>query len=308
MSDQIAILITGSQGFVGQALMRRLQQQLASDQLFGLDRSTCDLADPEAVHDFFTRHRPEAIVHLAASLDRRPTPEAWTSQWRNTFTAGRLVLEAAAAHGVQRMIMSGSIEELGNQEGELGTDRRASPVSVYGLCKSLLHDVAAFHARQTNMRVDWFRPFIVYGPGQVGSMLMPYAFESARTGTPANFTDGAQQRDFLYIDDLVDWIIASLGAGTPSDGTSSGGQVIDHNIGRGESIPVRTALELIAKQFPGARFNIGAIPRRHGEPDVQVAPKPRASAMAPWTWAPAVSLREGISATAKWHRSTRTEH
>src|SRR2546429_167434 len=55
----------------------------------------------------------------------------------------------------------------------------------------------------------WLRPFVVYGPGQTGSMVLPYAVAQAQAGQPARFSDGEQRRDFVYVDDVAEAFFAA---------------------------------------------------------------------------------------------------
>jgi nucleoside-diphosphate-sugar epimerase len=255
-----------------------------------LTRRDLDLANRVAVDQWFSANRSDAVVHLASSLDRRATDEASESQWRDTFCAGRNVVESAARHGVHHLIAAGSLDELGPAKGRLGTARRAAPVTTYGLCKNLVREVAEFATRKGTFMVDWMRPFVVYGPGQRGSMLVPAAFEAASNGTIAEFSDGRQQRDFVFVDDVVDWVISMIESNTSS---------VDpafrmHHLGSAVATPVREVIAGIRSLFPAADLRLGAIARRAGEPFTQVATSP----ISPTP----VELSEGLMRTASWWR------
>lgn len=291
----VDVLITGASGFVGRALRRALERQ-GDLRVLGLGREDLDLADGPQVYKVLDAARPHNVVHLAAALPAGgEDPAARDRQWRDTFLAGRNVIEAARDVGVIHLLAAGSVAELGDQGGALSPDLPARPRSTYGLCKTLVVDVAAFAARQAPLRVDWFRPFTVYGPGQTGSMLVPAAFAAAVEGRPAAFTDGSQQRDFLFIDDLVAWIMGGLAWYPPGDGP---GELAVHHLGTGRPTPVHRVLAHVAGHFPQAQFHVGALPRRPEEPDCQVA----LARPAPWPWVPRTSLEDGLAATAAWWR------
>jgi UDP-glucose 4-epimerase len=288
------VLVTGAAGFIGRRLVARLRD--AGEAVMPVDRADVDLADSAAVVRLLNEVRPKRVVHLAGSLDRRADPEALAGQWRDTFDAGRNVVLAAGASGVRHILAAGSIEELGSQGGMLTPGLPSVPVTTYGLCKSLLREVTGFAARGAGLRADWFRPFIVYGPGQQGPMVVPYAFESAARGTTAEFSAGVQERDFVYVDDVVDWLFQGLHA--EIDGRP--GSLVVQHLGSGTPIAVRDVLRLVAAEFPGAAFNVGALPQRSHEPPVQFSgPNPGGE---PWSWAPGVDIEEGIRLTANWWR------
>jgi nucleoside-diphosphate-sugar epimerase len=158
---------------------------------------------------------------------------------------------------------------------------------------------ARYTTRRAPLRVDWFRPFTVYGPGQTGPMMIPVAFAAAMSGASADFTDGLQQRDFLYIDDLLDWLELALQT-TPA----GSGEFHLHHLGTGIGTPVREVLAAIAAEFPGARFNLGAVPRRPDEPLRQIAAPYRFPEAPLSRWSLQTSWRAGIARTsAAWRKS-----
>jgi nucleoside-diphosphate-sugar epimerase len=288
--ERMKLVVTGARGFLGRAFVTHLES--AGVPVVALGRAEVELTDAVSVRGALADLRPTIVVHLAGSLARGNGPEVERAQWKDTFLAGKNVVETCAALGAQRVVIAGSVDELGDQGGALTPEALAKPRSPYGLCKSLLREVAAFHARRGALRVDWFRPFTVYGPGQQGPMLIAAAFEAARTGLPAEFTDGQQLRDFLYVDDLVDWLVALL----QPDREAMPSGIHVHHVGTGIGTPVVDVLRAISAEFPGAQFRIGALPRRPQEPKIQVA------SLHPGPWRPRVSLREGLRRTAAWWR------
>lgn len=292
MSHPPTTLVTGAGGFIGSALMRA-----AAGDLVGTTRDEVSLTSPAEVRALLEAVRPRRLVHLAGSIDKGASAADRERQWQDTFLAGRVLLEAAAEAGVRHIVAAGSIEELGSAEGVLEPDTPPRPVSWYGLCKSWVRELAHYHARLGAFRVDWFRPFIVYGPGQVrDDMLLPGAFRAAVEGRSADFTDGRQVRDFLLIDDLVAWLRLVLAV--PLGTTSSSFEV--HHLGSGCGVEVRQVLEWIGAAFPGADFHLGARARRPGEPSIQVAAPYRATEASLSRWKAQTALPEGIARTAAW--------
>ena len=289
-------LVTGGGGFVGSHVVSLLERQRPGTmEVLAPSRAELDLTDGSAVGTFLRRHRVTGIIHLAASVDRSSTPEGERSQWRDTFESGRIVIDQASNAGVRHLIAAGSIEELGHCAGVVDEEQRAQPATLYGLCKSLLREYAEYIARRGDLRIDWFRPFVVYGPGQTGTMVIPSAFKAAVTGEPCDFSDGVQQRDFLFVDDLARWIAAATGLG-------SSARFKIHHLGTGAAVPVREVLEAVLDEFPSAPLRIGARPRRPGEPLMPVAPRYRSDEPAVSSWVTEVGLREGLRRTASWWR------
>jgi nucleoside-diphosphate-sugar epimerase len=282
------ILVTGAAGFIGRALMTELRRAAPAARLLGVSRSDIDLAGEREVDGLFAAVLPKTVVHLAASMER----DDRALQERDTFVAGSNVVRAAAANGTRRLLAAGSIEELGDQSGILTRACAPSPRTPYGSCKVRLREVAAAEAGAAGMHVDWFRPFVVYGPGQRGPMLIPYAMRSAVADIPGAFSVGAQQRDFLYVGDLARWIVSAI----LEDPPPADAPLTVHHVGTAVATSVAGVVQQVAALFPGWRYELGARPPREGEPSLQVAPSPEG------TWRPRVSLEDGLAATAEWWR------
>jgi nucleoside-diphosphate-sugar epimerase len=281
---------------LGRALVGRLAGS-GRYSVLGLDRAEGDLAAPGIYEALLGDGSATTVVHLAASLDRSPGGEA--GQWRDTFALGRNVVGGSVAMGVPHLVIAGSMDELGSASGSLGSDVPSRPGTVYGLCKALLREVAEFETRRHPVRVDWFRPTVVYGPGQLGSMLIPGSCEAAARGLALDVTDGRQMRDFLFVDDLVAWIELAIEQGCAENGAGHVQGFELHHVGTGRPTPVGAVLDRIEAAFPGARFNRGARARGAHEPEVQVVAAdgtgiPGWRAMVPW--------EEGIVRTIDWWR------
>jgi nucleoside-diphosphate-sugar epimerase len=291
--------VTGAGGWIGSLLVSRLLDASTGTDIQAPSRVELNLADSQQVETFLVESRPRKIVHLAASMARDADSSSIAEQWHDTFLAGRNVAQAAATAGVHQIIMAGTMEELGDQPGVLETDLPSQPRTTHGLCKTLVREVARFEARRGPMRIDWIRPTTAYGPGQRGPMVVPSACAAARSGRPTAFTIGIQKRDFLFVEDLLDWILLAL------DDRVSGQELGFHlhHLGTGMGVTVREVLDLIASELPGARFELGAIPRRVHEPLVQIAPPYRSEDPVLSSWRAKTTWEAGIKRTTDWWRA-----
>lgn len=294
-----SLLVTGGGGFLGQRLLRRLQGEARG--LCAPGRDDLDLRDVGRVEEYMRQNRVETVVHLAACMDRREIPEAQEQQWRDTFDTGRALFLAASRAGVRRVIAAGSMDEVGVVDGLVGPDAPSQPITTYGLCKSLALETARFLAPRYGIQFEWFRPTAIYGPGQGdGPMLIPSAFVSGMSKAPKQFTSGEQKRDFVYVDDIVDWIVRALQL--PFDDADASGAVCVHHLGSGTPIAVAEVLREIEK-LTGGTFELGAIPRRPGEPDLFGVP-PYVEDRAPLdAWHATTTLQEGLSNTWQWWKT-----
>jgi nucleoside-diphosphate-sugar epimerase len=116
-------------------------------------------------------------------------------------------------------------------------------------------------------------------------MVIPYALRQAMSGAEAEFSDGLQVRDFVYVDDVADAFCVACS--TPGAGFR------ELNIGTGQGVRIRDVVETIAASL-GARqrFRFGVRQRRMNEPDDRIAAVGRAREELGWS--ARTSWREGI--------------
>ncbi len=291
------IVVTGSEGFLGRRVVDRLAA--AGDLVVAVDRlfhsgpvrdrvvhHQSDLEDPALLLPPGTHpNTPFVLIHLAWDMRRYQGYGIQAGQVRQFAN----LLDFWGQHGLQRAVVMGSAEEYGGSAGILSeTSPPRFPLSPYGWAKRAARDLAVSWCERTGRPVTWLRPFIMYGPGQKGDMVIPFAIESAQLRRTAEMTDGLQQRDFVYIDDVADAV--ALAALREVGGWS------EFNLGRGEGVRVADMVRAIAAHFRADDcFHLGARPRRPNEPDVQVADCTKARTLLGWK--ADVSWQNGLERT-----------
>ena len=274
------ILVTGAAGFLGRRLWPRLlaagHRVVAADRtpgpaLEGVTWLASDLSATEPV--LAAGAGATALIHLA--WDMRREGDRFAPQAAQVEMTARL-LDAAAEHGIRRWIGLGSAEEYGRRGGCLAEDAASvGPLTPYGWAKRAAGELAQAKAARAGAGLIWLRPFIVYGPGQRGDMAIPYAYRAACAGARAEFSDALQVRDFVFVDDVVDALLAALR--TP-EGTTA---VV--NLCTGQGVVLRSVLEEVGRRWgQPANFVFGARPRRPGEPDEQIGDPSRAADVLGW--------------------------
>ncbi len=277
-------VVTGSEGFLGRALIPRLAATgypvLAidriphrTDPILGVRYHQADLAEPQFLLPAdVDPSAPFSLIHLAWDMRRFDGFAIQAEQIRQVAN----LLDYWGTHGLRRLLVMGSAEEYGGRAGQLSeSDTPVLPLSAYGWAKRCTRDLVESWSLKTGLPAIWLRPFIIYGPGQRGDLLIPSALAAARQKQRTAFTDGKQGRDFIWVDDVVEAIVLSVQKGL------AGFQ--EFNLGRGESVPVADVLLAIAKHYHvETLFELGARLRRPGEPDVQVANATRAREQLGW--------------------------
>ncbi len=213
------ILITGTTGFVGQAVCKKLREQ--NHMLTGTTR-TADLGSgPERVPLY---HIPEmgpdsdwsrvvsgaeVLIHLAGRVhvmkERVPDPLA---EFRRINTAGtKKLAEQAAAAGVKRFIFISSIKVAGEISPATGFSEQdpAHPEDPYGISKWEAEQALIEIAKTTGMEVVTLRPPLVYGPGVKGNF---HALLTAiHRGKPLPLGAIENQRSLIFVGNLADAIV-----------------------------------------------------------------------------------------------------
>lgn len=287
------ILITGANGFIGRRLVSRLANEshfvVAADRADSLEPLPAgvryvvsDLTDASAVLSAVTG--PFVLIHLAWETDRSKD-QGGQAECFSRF------LEACVPRGLKRVVALGSSEEYGSRGGVLREqDAPISPLTPYGTAKRAARDMLKSFSEKSGISALWLRPFTVYGPGQQGNMMIPYAVRCAKDRIPAQFTDGLQSRDFVYVEDVIEALVKSV--------TVECTGFSEINIGSGSAVRVRDVLGLIAGAMNAQDiFQFGALPRRAGEPDIQQADIRAAERLLGWQ--PVTTLCDGIAETCR---------
>lgn len=242
-------LVTGAAGFLGSALANRLAHE--GHQVRGLDDLSA--GDPDRLHPnvLFTRgdvsDRPklwtllqdvDSVYHLAARVSV-PESVIYPREYNAVNVGGTVsVMEAMRDVGVRRVVLISSGSVYGDQQSQPLTEKTSpEPASPYAVSKL----AAEFYVRTIGALwgIDTvvLRVFNAYGPGQPLPAAHPpviphFLRETARNGSLVIHGQGLQTRDFVFVDDVVEAMVASATA------PSINRQVI--NIGSGEEMNIRS--------------------------------------------------------------------
>jgi len=228
------ILVTGGAGFIGSALTRRLiqdghtvvvidsfndyydvQLKRARQQEFlaGSKVYEVDITDHDQLSGVFTEHQFDLVCHLAAQAGVRYSLEA-PSVYVNTNVLGtQLLYELMRQHNVPKMILASSSSVYGTSTMApfKETDSAVSPVSVYAATKRAAELVGHAYHEQYGTQTTALRFFTVYGPwGRPDMALFKFA-NLMQSGKPIEiYNEGNLQRDFTYIDDIVNGFVSAV--------------------------------------------------------------------------------------------------
>ena len=260
------ILVTGSAGFVGYHLCRRLLDDGHSvhgvDSLVpyydvalkharharlegpGFTAHIQDVADMPAMAAVLAAAQPDMVVHLAAQAGVRYAldhPEAYVSaNMVGTFNLLELVRQAPVRHFLMASTSSayGASTAMPFRE----TDAADTPLNIYAASKRSAELMGHCYAHLWRQPVTAFRFFTVYGPwGRPDMALFKFTAAALRGEAIELYGEGEMARDFTYIDDLVEAITRLMDVPPPDAGVAPFRVV---NIGRGAPVGL---LEFVAE-------------------------------------------------------------
>lgn len=227
------VLVTGSAGFIGFHLSRRLladghevtgfdgmtpyyDVRLKQQRHEILKRSNAFTAhigmleDKEALQRAFAEANPDIVVHLAAQAGVRYSlehPEAYVSaNMIGTFN----VLEAARQWAPQHLLLASTSSVYGGNEQMpfSETDLTDAPITLYAATKKAAEAMSHSYAHLWALPTTCFRFFTVYGPWGRPDMALFKFVSAIERGQPIEiYGEGKMQRDFTYVDDLVEAIV-----------------------------------------------------------------------------------------------------
>jgi UDP-glucuronate 4-epimerase len=329
------VLVTGAAGFIGSQLSKRLLDnginvvgldnlnpyysvKLKEDrlaQLEGHPRFTfarLDLAERAGMERLFAANRFDVVVNLAAQAGVRyslKNPQAYIEANIVGFTN---ILEGCRHHGVKHLVFASSSSVYGaNTKMPFSVhDNVDHPVSLYAASKKANELMAHTYSHLYGLACTGLRFFTVYGPWGRPDMALFLFTDAILKGRPIQvFNHGRMQRDFTYIDDIVEGVVRVMGrlpapnpawsGERPDPGTSYAPYKI-YNIGNNQPVELNTFIATIEsvlgrtaqKEF--LDMQPGDVPATYADVD---------DLMADVGFKPATPIREGIERFVAWYKS-----
>ena len=308
------ILVTGVAGFIGSHLAERLLHD--GHQVLGIDNFndfydpeikrrnvvplesnpdfecvTGDILDTKLLKSTFGRFRPERVTHLAAMAGVRPSVEDPGYYQKVNLEGTFNLLERCRYDGVGHFVFASSSSVYGERQRVPFSEEDPvdEPISPYAATKKAGELVCYTYHHLFGIAVHCLRFFTVYGPRQRPEMAIHKFARLIRDGDELTlYGDGSSSRDYTYIDDIVDGVVASI-------------QRVDgyrvYNIGDSKSVRLSDLVDKIGKA-------LGKTPRvkyRTPQPgDVSLTSADISRAAAELDYAPAVDIDEGIRRFVEW--------
>src|SRR5438876_7337105 len=228
------VLVTGGAGFIGSHLVEKLlasghevvilddfndfyDPQTKHANIAGLARDVTiyhvDLRDSELVRNLFHREKVDAIAHLAARAGVRPSIQQPRLYYDTNVNGTLHLLEAARVTEVERFVFASSSSVYGILKTvPFSEDQHLTQTfSPYAATKIAGEFLCSTFSHLYQMRVVALRYFTVYGPRQRPDLAIHQFTRRIYAGQPIDqFGDGSTRRDYTYIDDIIQGVLAAL--------------------------------------------------------------------------------------------------
>lgn len=324
MRDTEPILVTGAAGFIGSFVAARLAAagcnvigcdnfnsyylpKLKYDRVktllspVGVECALVELSDAIQVHDMFRKYEPSLVVHLAAQAGVRYSISNPSAYIQSNLVAFGNILEACQQRKVKHLVYASSSSVYGaNLKVPFHEDDRTDePVSLYAATKKANELMAYCFSHLHGLPATGLRFFTVYGPWGRPDMAYFSFTEKILRGEPIPvYANGQLQRDFTYIDDIVEGVVRSLFR--PS---AEGRGMVRHavyNIGNHQPVSVMEFVRTLERVL-GRDAEIEMLPMQPGDVPATYADTERLRRHV--GFAPATPLESGLRRFVDWYRA-----
>lgn len=337
------VLVTGAAGFIGMHLCKRLlaegyevvgvdnlnnyyEVQLKLDRLKELGVTEVsqekayhnnfrfkrlDVACREAVEQLFSEVNPPLVVHLAAQAGVRYSIENPYVYIESNIVGFTHILECCRRTGVEHLVYASSSSVYGlNSDVPYSEDTSiAHPVSLYAATKKSNELMAHVYSHLYALATTGLRFFTVYGPWGRPDMSPHLFVHSILSGKPLRiFNHGDMYRDFTYIDDIINGVMAVLEKPAAADEkwraashspSSSNAPYRIYNIGHSSPVHLLEFIEEVERAC-GCRAERELLPMQPGDVYQTYADTQRLAEE--FGYQPQTSIREGVHQFVEWFR------
>ncbi|MBP3920925.1 MAG: GDP-mannose 4,6-dehydratase [Bacilli bacterium] len=334
------ILVTGSAGFIGFYLSKRLLEEINNVQVIGLDSvndyydvslkeyrldilSKYDnftfikgnLADKQLINKVFEDYKPNIVVNLAAQAGVRYSIDHPDVYIESNLIGFYNILEACRYNPVEHLVYASSSSVYGgNTKVPFSTDDKVdNPISLYAATKKSNELLAHCYSKLYNIPSTGLRFFTVYGPaGRPDMAYFGFTNKLINGETIKIFNYGNCKRDFTYVDDIVEGIIRVM-KGAPKKENGADGLPIPpyavYNIGNSNPENLLDFVQILQEELIRAKVlpedydfesHKELVPMQAG--DVPITYADTSALEQDYGFKPSTSLRDGLRKFAEWYK------
>ena len=337
----MTVFVSGAAGFIGAAVCERLLAR--GERVVGFDNFNpyydpalkrariaqlqataartdtswalieADLEDRAAVEAAFTQHKPTTVIHLAAQAGVRHSIENPAAYIQANLVGFGHILEGCRHHGVEHLVYASSSSVYGGNTNLPFTEHQPvnHPVSLYAATKKANELMAHTYSHLYGLPATGLRFFTVYGPWGRPDMAPMLFAKAILAGEPIRvFNQGRMRRDFTYIDDIVNGVIAcadkpasadpSFDTAAPDPATSWAPHRL-FNIGNSQPVQLLYFIDLLERAL-GRQAIRDLQPMQPGDVEATAADT---SLLEAWVgFRPSTSIEVGVESFARWYQAS----
>ena len=333
------ILITGSSGFIGFYLCKRLLIENPTTTIIGIDNMNNyydvrlkeyrlselqkysnftfikgDISDKSLIMSLFEKYHFDTVVNLAAQAGVRYSIENPDAYINSNIIGFYNILEACRHYPVNHLVYASSSSIYGgNKKIPFSTDDKVdNPVSLYAATKKSNELMAHCYSKLYNIPTTGLRFFTVYGPaGRPDMAYFGFTDKLVKGKTIEIFNYGNCKRDFTYVDDIVEGIIRVMQKPLEKKNGEDGLPIPPYalyNIGGGTPENLMDFVQILSEELIQAKvlpadFDIKQymelVPMQAG--DVPITYADSSTLERDFGFTPKIKLREGLWNFAEWY-------
>ncbi|MDP4029404.1 MAG: NAD-dependent epimerase [Gallionella sp.] len=327
------ILVTGCAGFIGMHTCKRLLAR--GDEVVGIDNlndyydvqlkkdrlaqlspfesfsfSELDMTDRDGVSTLFAGHHFQRVIHLAAQPGVRYSIKKPHAYIQSNLVGFANILEGCRHHKIEHLVFASSSSVYGaNTAIPFSTNQNVDhPVSLYAATKKAGELITHSYSHLYGLPATCLRLFTVYGPWGRPDMSPSLFAKSILEGKPIDvFNHGKMQRDFTYIDDIVEGVVRVTDRpATPDpvfdtanpDPSTSYAPYRVYNIGNHQPVELMTFIETLENAL-GKKAIKNLLPMQAG--DVVATFAETSKLRDEFGFTPVTSLQKGVGEFVKWY-------
>jgi UDP-glucuronate 4-epimerase len=282
---------------LNEAESKLFKNETKSNKFKSLRFSRIDLIDYESIDDLFRREQFEVVCNLAAQAGVRYSIENPKSYIDSNITGFLNILEGCRNHNVKHLVYASSSSVYGeNKNIPFGTtDRVDHPISLYAATKKSNELMAHTYGHLFGFKTTGLRFFTVYGPWGRPDMAYYLFTDAISKNKPIKvFNNGKMQRDFTYIDDIVNGVTRIIEKNIDSRELYK-----IYNIGNNKTESLRDFITTIEKAM-GKEAIKEMYPMQQG--DVEKTFADIDDLIADYSYRPKTSISVGVENFIKWFK------
>lgn len=207
------ILVTGANGFMGHGIIRELSK--TGNEIIASDFSDFTYDYPNTIskagnlfeieNPFSFYGNPDVVLHLAWRDGFKHASENHINDLPKHYE----FLQKMVTSGVKKLVVLGTMHEVGFHEGSINENTPCKPLSLYGISKNALRQMTELLVKNTETKLQWIRGFYIVDNTTKGCSIFSKIMQAAEEGKKTfPFTSGINQFDFLDFDEFCKQVAA----------------------------------------------------------------------------------------------------